>query len=110
MAAATANKANNRQKARRSAHYSAYASQNRRAINKARRLVRHLRRFPQDGCAFGVLRELGVIVAKQAGVTVPERTCQSEAQRERAALGITITAMKRERRMKRAQPVDQAAA
>jgi hypothetical protein len=86
-------KGKSKKQGRNSKWCEAYRLRGQREINKARKLARHLRRFPWDRCALDALQALSPLVLKKAGVTVPELK-QSPAERRRI-LGTTLTALKR---------------
>lgn len=63
------NKAKARQGRVHKGSYTAYANNQRREINKARKLIRHLRKYPGDVSAMGVLKGLPANCLKRARET-----------------------------------------
>lgn len=71
----------------------AYRNSGTREINKAKKLARHMRRFPWDAKALNCLKGLSALTLKRAGVTVPELRPSPKDVRD-----MTLTAMKRQQK------------
>jgi len=62
------NSANQRQSAHRKPKYNAYRNSQTREVNKAKKIGKHLRRFPNDKTALTALENISSLVRKRAGV------------------------------------------
>lgn len=62
-------KANQRQNARHKGKYDAYRNSETRLVNKAKKIVKHLKRYGRDAQAIKRLDTIGVMVRRRAGVS-----------------------------------------
>ncbi len=76
----------------------AYDVSGTRDVNKARRIARHLRRFPWDEQAADRLAAISAGYRKRAGVTLPERPLPLSPTAQRAKQGVTLTALRKDQR------------
>lgn len=91
------NKANQHQNVRRRGKYADYRTQDTSTKHTAQRLANYIAEHPWDADAIKRLRAMNSTVLARAGVKPPEAAAQSPKER-RAAQGITLTALRKERR------------